>query len=611
MPAYLNKKNLIKNYNYFVAGLVIIWTVMILLSIYHNIDTIKEQTKKLIQMESETSFKKDLLYRRWNSAQGGVYAQISERTQPNPYLDLAEREIETPSNRKLTLINPAYMTRMVYEYANKDEGLIGHMTSLMPIRPLNTPDNWEEKALKSFESGNKEFSSKELMDGKEYLRYMRPFYVEKPCLKCHEKQGYKEGDIRGGLAIAIPTEGFRSFEFTQVNNSLLRHSLIWILVSISILVTSRFMRKNIFELKESEEKFNVLFNNISDAVIVFRLEEKEMNIFEVNEKSCQILGYSKDELLKVNPRDIFPDIDILFIKKIMIDKKVDDSVKESFAMRKDKLKIPVEITTQQFYLHGENTTLAIARDITLRKATEEKINNFIEELKYLNETKDKLFSIIGHDLRGPIGNLTSMLKVLASGDEDVDEELKNDFLKSMIDSAESSYILLENLLDWSRSQRNAIIIKKEIYEIKPVVEEAISLLSGAAGKKNINLTMEIEPGLSAFFDGNTISTVIRNLISNSIKFTKEGGRIIIRAIKENGLVQFSVSDDGVGMDQSKLESLFKKETYITTSGTKGEKGSGLGLSLCKDFVEKNGGELKVESEVGKGTTISFCLNSVG
>lgn len=162
---------------------------------------------RIIKNSVLESFKKDTVYRYWATQHGGVYVPVTPETQPNPYLaHLPERDIVTPSGKKLTLVNPAYMTRQVHALGLKRYGLRGHITSLKPIRPENKPDAWEREALLSFEKGNQEVFESARIDGDVYFRFMHPFITEKGCLKCHAEQGYREGDIRGGISVSVPWE---------------------------------------------------------------------------------------------------------------------------------------------------------------------------------------------------------------------------------------------------------------------------------------------------------------------------------------------------------------------------------------------------------------------
>ncbi len=200
----------------YTLGVAVLWSLLIAISLIWNIKSEKAGTLDVARIEARTAFEKDVIYRRWNAAQGGIYAPVTEKTQPNPYLDVPERDITTPLGKKLTKINPAYMTRQVHEMEMKEHGVKGHITSLNPIRPSNTPDSWETQALKGFQAGKAEVSSVEKADGKDYMRLMRPLLTESGCLKCHAAQGYKLCDIRGGICVAIPMAPLRAIGRSRI-----------------------------------------------------------------------------------------------------------------------------------------------------------------------------------------------------------------------------------------------------------------------------------------------------------------------------------------------------------------------------------------------------------
>ena len=185
--------------------IVVAWASIIAGSCFFNIQNIRQQAVQNAINEAITSFNKDTLYRRWVASHGGVYVPVNESSPPNPYLShIDDRDVTTRLGKKLTLVNPAYMTRQVHELGEKLYTGKGHITSLKPLRPENAPDGWESKALRAFERGEKEATDISEINGQEYLRLMRPFVTEKGCLKCHGQQGYAEGDIRGGISVSIP-----------------------------------------------------------------------------------------------------------------------------------------------------------------------------------------------------------------------------------------------------------------------------------------------------------------------------------------------------------------------------------------------------------------------
>ncbi len=220
-----------------------VWTVSIVGSLALNFWQHHNHANELAVSHAREALKKDLLVREWNSNHGGVYVPVSKDTPPNPYLEVNEREIKTPSGRLLTLVNPAYMTRQLNEVAAKREMIHGHITSLNPIRPGNTPDTWEKKALISFEKGVRERSEIIQTKGKNVMRLMRPLITEQSCLQCHAKQGYKKGDIRGGYSVSVPVDDILSNKMRENVLVSIGHTAMWIVGMFGLLFIHRRLTK--------------------------------------------------------------------------------------------------------------------------------------------------------------------------------------------------------------------------------------------------------------------------------------------------------------------------------------------------------------------------------
>jgi len=176
---------------------------------------------------ARVAFEKDLTFRRWNTMHGGVYVTVTDSAKPNPYLELRERDLTTTDGRQLTMINPAYMARQAYELQQLTAQVQGHITSLNPIRPANHPDDWEHEALRRFEGGETEISSIEIVNNKKYMRIMRPVLTEELCLKCHAQQGYKVGELRGGISVSVPLDATLASFHEQAAKTVGGHALIW------------------------------------------------------------------------------------------------------------------------------------------------------------------------------------------------------------------------------------------------------------------------------------------------------------------------------------------------------------------------------------------------
>jgi signal transduction histidine kinase len=235
------------------------------------------------------------------------------------------------------------------------------------------------------------------------------------------------------------------------------------------------------------------------------------------------------------------------------------------------------------------------------------ISNLASHLKEVNTSKDKLFSIISHDLRNPIISLKGVLKLAAADNLTPDEfKLLSNSLKQGVDHIDFT---LNNMLHWARTQLQGMTVKKQPVDSHELVIENINFLSEVSKAKNIKLINDVPRKTFVHADVNQINLVIRNLISNAIKFTDENGRVNVFASERNGDVEIRISDTGIGMSEDVIKTLFRSDSHRTTYGTHGEKGSGLGLILCYEMVAKNGGSMGVESSVGVGSTFWFTLSS--
>lgn len=230
-----------------------------------------------------------------------------------------------------------------------------------------------------------------------------------------------------------------------------------------------------------------------------------------------------------------------------------------------------------------------------------------KNLRELNATKDKLFSIIAHDLKNPFNALMGFSDLLDKNYNFLSEEERKEYIGVVSDSTQNLYKLLDNLLQWTRTQTGAITYISENFKLYPLIKQEVDILSPNADKKKININLKVDETQNVFADKNSIATVVRNLVSNAIKFTSNGGWIEIDAKQNNKYVEISVSDSGIGIKGDDIDKIFMLDSSFTTKGTANESGTGLGLLLCKEFVEKNNGKIWAESKKGKGSTFYFTL----
>ncbi len=257
---------------------------------------------------------------------------------------------------------------------------------------------------------------------------------------------------------------------------------------------------------------------------------------------------------------------------------------------------------QELKIRKQNKELLV-----LNASLEEKVKIRTQELTKANASKDKFFSIIAHDLKSPFTAILGLTDIMIANWEEMEENEKLEFIKDLNDTSKSTFNLLQNLLDWSRAQTGKLDISPGEFSPAKMVNEILKMQKSGTETKSIVIQNIINKEITCYADKNMISTVFRNLISNAIKFTKAGGSIEISANSDSGFYRFCVADNGIGIAEEEINKLFNITEKISHSGTADEQGTGLGLILCKEFIEKNQGEIFVTSEINKGSKFYFTL----
>jgi PAS domain S-box-containing protein len=256
---------------------------------------------------------------------------------------------------------------------------------------------------------------------------------------------------------------------------------------------------------------------------------------------------------------------------------------------------------------GGRVVISMAKDVTERKKAEDALKLNEKQLTSINADKDRFISILGHDLKNPFNNILGFSEVLTNELEGLNKEEIRDIARNINKSAQITSNLLDDILLWSRSQQGSIIFNPQNLQFEDICNDAIRVLLPNANSKNIDISYSIADQLNVFADADMLKTILRNLVSNAVKFTKDGGKINISTEQTDSEITISVSDNGIGIPLQNQSKLFDISEVLTTKGTAGETGTGLGLLLCKEFVEKHGGKIWVESEVGKGSVFKFTL----
>lgn len=365
------------------------------------------------------------------------------------------------------------------------------------------------------------------------------------------------------------------------------------------------------DLKASVEKYQQLFDNANDLILTMDIEGRITN---ANKKALKYFKLTLQEIQGLKIENYIYEADYKKLesaKEELLSGNLIKSVEIRAHNHEDKTFV-YEVKLSLIY---DNQVVSgyqsIFSDITQRYEANRKLEKYTIELKELNETKDKFFSIIAHDLRSPYSSIIGFAELIL---EDYDNMIKSeilDYIKIIKNSAKNSLNLLENLLTWSRLKTNRMPFTPEYVELAVIADEVISVLQSLAFRKNITIDTEIDKAQKVFGDKNMINSILHNLIMNSIKFTPLGGKIKIQVYPELldsiEFVRVSVSDTGIGMDEKQINEVLTSPRPASRVGTDREPGTGLGLILIREMAERHGGTIKIESNIGKGSVFSFLL----
>ncbi len=492
--------NMIKRHpiklGHIVIAFTIFWTVAVAVSTVWVILVTKRTTLEIATKEARAHFNKGQAFRYWATVHGGVYVTSSKHTPPNPYLShVTDRDIITPSGKKLTLMNPSYILRQLNEEFTDLYGVVGHITSLKPLRPENAPDAWERSALEAFEKGSKEIVEFSKIKGTPYLRLMRPLVTKKGCLKCHEAQGYKTGDIRGGMSLSLPISSYLSNERKDIIQFTLAHIMLWVIGMVGILFSFHGLKKRITERIQVEEE------------------------------------------------------------------------------------------------------LIIAK----------------QEAEAASEAKTLFINNMSHELRTPLNG------IIVSADLALGQELSprvEKIQKTIKSSGRTILSIVNTILDFSKSENG----KLELSVIPFRLDEVLEKLSGTFVQKGAEKHMEISFDIAAddipnamIGDPERLAEVFSHLLDNAAKFSNgtPKARIGVRAVdttSKKATLEFYVKDNGIGIASENFEKIFEAFTQVDSSITRQYDGTGIGLPVSKRLVERMGGTIRVESELGKGSTFYFTAS---
>lgn len=363
------------------------------------------------------------------------------------------------------------------------------------------------------------------------------------------------------------------------------------------------LEKENLELRKKLEEYISIFNSTGDIILF--VEGKSGVIINVNTIITKLLGFSVEEVIGKK-------LEIIFDKgseEINIEVEIYDSVLTNRKIKKkDGTCRLMDMTFTLSKIEDEVYYIINLRDAEERARAELELKEFSKKLEINNKTKDKFFSIIAHDLKSPFSSILGLSEILESDFDELSYEEKISYVSEIRKVTKGLYQLLENLLHWSRAQTGAIVYTPSELDLKLITEEVISLVSPQAKAKNIKIIVDFKKEYVIYADDDLLMTVLRNLLTNAIKYSYEGQKILINANKkDDNILELSITDFGIGIPENIQKSLFAIERGESRLGTNNEKGTGLGLILCKEFIELNKGTIDFVSVPNQGTTFFITI----
>ena len=601
-------------------GIIVVWTAILTVAVVVDWNNTQDATMDLALSEARSHLNRDQVFRLWAATLGGFYVQVSDYTPPNPYLaHIPERDIETPSGTKLTLMNPAYALRHMNE---NFAGLFsdpGHITSLNPLRPQNKPDDWEREALLALEDGAEEVQEQIEIGGEPYLRLMRPIVTEEGCLKCHAQQGFEVGDISGGSSIAVSLDPYKADADQEIRKNILIYSTIWIVGLGAITFFSKRFEETIVDLDQtqiklakSHEELERIYDLSIDMICIGDIDGY---FRKINPAFGATLGYSDEELLGAHLLDfVHPDDQAATVQ--LIEEKLEKGLPAiNFRHRfrkKDGEYIWVMWTSNP--VPELLITHAIGRDITNQVEAELKLKEYSERMEELVEertqeldeankrlvSREKLAALgqladgVGHELRNPLGVISNAVYFLKSTQTN-DDEKAVEYLEILEEEVQNANKIINDLLDMGHMR----IPKRKEVMLSPSITGVLQYIPRP---ENIEVLYTIPKDEQAvYIDPAQIQQVLKNLVENAYQAMPEGGELKLEETSEKDQVLLRVADSGHGISAKNMSKIF--EPLFTTK----QRSIGLGLAICKNLIEFNGGSIEVENSNENGTIFLITL----
>ncbi len=587
------------------------WTLLLVLLLSWNKRHMKKTTILLAENNARMFWEKDTLYRAWTVFHGGVYAPVSKETQPNPYLEIENRDV-TISGQKYTFVNPAYMFRKINEVKQGGIRIEGRLTSLEPKRPDNKPTEWEKKALRSFEQGKEEYINFVEIDGESFVRFMRPVKTKEICLRCHA--GEKVGAIRGGVSITVPLEEHLAQYRDNVNKIQKAFFAIWLVGIAIIFIMYWIVRKMISALIRSEQQKTAILDTLDRVGVGLYIIDRTFCVRYANSTMTKRFGCKVNDICykAVYGRD--KPCSLCHLERVV---EHDETIRYELNYEERVFDVvATPITTQD----GTPAKMEIRLEVTDQKRMEREQRKAIKLLKAKEVAesatlaKSIFLANMSHEIRTPMNTIIGMSRLAL--ETNLSPEQHNFISKVNIASC-SLLGIINDILDFSRIEAGRMQLETVDFRLQEVLDHLSDIIRLKAEGKGLRLNIESAEGVPEVLRGDPLrlGQILINLGNNAVKFTEDGyidiGVALLTQPEEIQMgkvsLHFFVSDTGIGINTEQQSRLFRSFSQADSSGARKYGGSGLGLVISKKLVAMMGGEIQLESEPDQGSRFHFTL----
>lgn len=604
-------------------GLALLWTLALVLSFGWNAYTEKTHAKEMALGQARALVEKDVMYRRWNAEMGGVWVD-ARRVTPNPYLKdmISYRDLVTAQGIELTLINPAYMTHMVFDIQKNRINADAKITSLKPINPNNAPDAWEARALASVDAGTMEFSELVTENGGSSLRYLQGLLVEESCLTCHAGQDYRVGDIRGGISISVSLEPFYASASNALWDEGWGHLGLWLLGISGIGLGYRNSKYHLHEqtrfaaaLAASRAHYQTVVDSALDCIVSM---DQDGRVTGFNPSAEKVFGYSRDSVIGRQMAEVIVppayreshQNGLLTYRKVHKAPVVNQRLEVS-AIRSDGREFPVELVVIEAKdIDDQVFFIGYLRDISDRKRAEAAMLEAKEAAESANRAKTTFLANMSHEIRTPMNAIIGMTHILQN--ENNLSVAQHDKLNKIKAAADHLLAIINDILDLSKIDAGKLSLENSDFSLSAMLEHIKTIVGSRMAGKGLRFTIDCS-ALPEYVAGDEtrLKQILLNYLENALKFTAEGS-VTLRAtlLEETGdgyELRFEVADSGIGVSDEQKARLFVAFEQADKSTTRKFGGTGLGLSINALLAKMMNGQVGMKSNPGGGSIFWVTL----